>query len=185
VYRHVGARRFVSDSGAEVVVRVRDHAAETIFASVQGQPVSFVRVSWWERTAVQMGAWAFAVLVALASALIAVGRRVGTPAWRATVCVYALLHVLLLVAVVGIARSAEQLALGATPLLRASLSGTNALGIVACVLVSSAVRMVWSRGNRLPSVSLTGLPMLSALVAVSAAVSIAVLFVNDLLGAMA
>ena len=128
-YERRAADRFESSSGHPLAVRVNERGdAEYLFSIVQGQPVSFERIAWYETTPFQLGLIAGATLLALCAALATLRRRraaddVPSPTWaKFAVRALPIVEIVTIVVALQLARQTDRLQEGPTPLYRIVLA---------------------------------------------------------------
>ncbi len=180
-YTQRGARRFVSERGDELVVRTTSGMPSVVFGIVQGQPVTLIRISWWERATVQLSAWFGAVVISLVLALAAAARTKWSAqlrTWeRGLAIVFGLGHIVLVVALIMLLRDSDALALGPTGALRLALIDATGLGLMSLAVVVVGARSLVTSASRARRVQASNL-----LLIVSGIITVAVLALNDTLG---
>jgi CubicO group peptidase (beta-lactamase class C family) len=153
-WKRLGETSFVHESGRRMGFRAgADGRATHLFSILQGQPVSFERVSWHEAAIFQMMAVAIAVLLALAAAFASVhaGRavrlRTASPHWASAIMIaFPLIQVGMLATALLMVRGLPTLLTGPTPAYRACLI-LAALTAVVGVAQAAAGVVLAARSN--------------------------------------
>lgn len=151
-WSRVGADAFRSADGRTLSFRMASPSrASYLFSIVQGQPVSFERISWYETARFQLATFAGASLLGIVAAGAA-ARDKGTggilqPAWaRTSIVALPVAELATIAAGVMLGRQGDLLTQGATGTLHTTLALTTATGAIAIAQAAGAVTLA-SRGS--------------------------------------
>ncbi len=149
-WERIGPRTFRDPVGRVMAFRADEtNRASHLFSIVQGQPVSFERISVPETTRFQLGTLALGSLLSIAAGIAATqwSSSDAPLVWaRASVIALPVMEVATLVAGVMLARQGEVLPQGPTGAYHTALALTTATGIVAVAQMAGSVALA-SRSN--------------------------------------